>query len=332
MTLLQLTYIVAVDTFRHFVRAAEHCQVTQPTLSMQIRKLERELGIEIFDRSKQPVEPTDLGRRVIEQARVVLRETERVRELVAEADGKIVGELRIGILPTLAPYLLPLVVSNLARCHPGLVLEVEELRTDQIVEGIRTDRLDAGLVATEIGKPGIVEQPLFDEPFVGYVSERHRLWGEPWFEAEDLRLEDLWLLNEGHCFRDQVLQLCRERDRPSNRSRPLRFESGNLETLKRLVDSSGGLTLLPYLAVVHLTEAERTRVRPFAPPQPTRRIRLIRGNTYLKRRLIEALVAELLRAIPAELVIPARIGAGVGPGSDRNTISGVLARLPDRGP
>lgn len=309
MTLLQLSYVVAVDTHRHFVRAAEHCGITQPTLSMQIRKLERELGVEIFDRSKQPVEPTDVGREIIAQARVVLREAERIRELIGGLGGEVAGELRVGIIPTLSPYLVPLFVGGLAERYPGLLLRVEELLTEQVVEGIRTDRLDVGLVASETAVAGVLERPLFEEPFVAYVSERHRLYAASEIAVEELGLTDVWLLTEGHCFRDQVLQLCREVDGAAPPGRTLHFESGNLATLKRLVESSGGMTLLPYLAVLHLTEAERARVRPFASPQPTRRIRLIRGKTYLKRALIEAFTVELLRAIPEELT------AGIGAGS-----------------
>lgn len=302
MTLAQLSYIVAVDTHRHFVQAAEHCGVSQPTLSMQIRKLERELGVEIFDRGKQPVEPTDLGARILDQARVILREAARLRELIVEAGGEVAGELRVGILPTLAPYLLPLFASAMAERYPDLSVTVEELRTEQIVEGLRTDRLDAGLVASVVGERGLVERPLFEEPFVAYVSERHPFFEQADLRTADLRLGDLWLLNEGHCFRDQVLQLCGEIHRSERRVRPFHFESGNLGTLKRLVDSSGGLTLLPALAVHTLTEEERRRIRPFVAPAPSRRIRLVRAQTYLKRHLIEAFVAELLRALPGEHV------------------------------
>lgn len=298
MTLAQLRYVVAVDTHRHFVRAAEQCGVTQPTLSMQILKLEEELGVRLFDRSKQPVEPTDVGHLVIEQARVVLREAARVREVVDGAGGEVSGELRVGVIPTLAPYVLPRFLSRFSGRYPGASLVVEELRTEQIVESLQSDRLDAGLVATAIELRGIREHPLFEEPFVAYISERHPLFGEARLRVEDLILDDLWLLHEGHCFRDQVLQLCHEVDRSGRNPRPLHFESGNLETLKRMVDSSGGLTLLPYLAAVDLRGEERDRVRPFGSPPPSRCVRLVHGKTYLKRGLIEAFVGELLAAVP----------------------------------
>jgi LysR family hydrogen peroxide-inducible transcriptional activator len=303
VTLAQLTYLVAVDTHRHFVRAAEACGVTQPTLSMQLLKLERELGVRIFDRSKQPVEPTDLGRQLVDQARRILQEAARMRELVAESRGEVAGELRLGVIPTLAPYLLPRFVTSFISRHPAASLVVEELRTEELVEQLRAGLLDAGLVASSVEERGLIEDPLFEEPFVAYVSERHPLFDAPRIRAEELSLSDLWLLHEGHCFRDQVVRLCSEVIPRGGGiggggagGRPLHFESGNLETLKRLVESSGGITLLPYLAVADLGERERARVRPFVPPAPSRWVRLVRGKAYLKRALVEALTAELLQA------------------------------------
>jgi LysR family hydrogen peroxide-inducible transcriptional activator len=298
MTLAQLTYIVAVATHRHFVRAAAECGVTQPTLSMQISKLERELGVQIFDRSKQPVEPTDLGRQLVDQARLILREADRLYELIDEARGEVSGELRIGVIPTLAPYILPRFVTAFISRYPAASLVVEEVQTERLVDLLRSGQLDAGLVASAIELRGIEERPLFEEPFVAYISERHPLFERSELRVEDLRLDDLWLLNEGHCFRDQVIQLCREVGRPGASGRPLHFESGNLETLKRLVESSGGVTLLPHLAVVDLRGEEGGRVRTFADPPPSRWVRLIRGKTYLKQALIEAFVGEMLDSIP----------------------------------
>lgn len=297
MTLAQLSYLVAVDTHRHFVKAAEHCHVTQPTLSMQLQKLERQLRVEIFDRSKQPVEPTDLGKLIIIQARVVLREAGRIKEIINESSGEIAGELRIGIIPTLAPYLLPRFVTALTKNQPGLSLTVEELRTEAIIEGIQTDRLDAGVVASSIDRPGVTETMLFEEPFVGYVADSHRLYAQDDVHVSDLRLEDLWLLNEGHCFRDQVVELCQERQ-PVGGAKPLHFESGNLETLIRMVDSGGGMTLLPKLATDGLTAEEGARVRVFTGPVPTRRVRLITARAYLKRSLLDAFLQEMMDALP----------------------------------
>lgn len=303
MTLTQLSYIVAVATHRQFQLAAAACGVTQPTLSMQVMKLEAELGVHLFDRSKQPVEPTDLGRLVIEQARVVLREAARLGELVSEAGGEVSGELRIGVIPTLSPYLLPRFLGDLSRRYPALSLVVEEALTDQILELLRADRLDVGILATPVEDRGLLERPLFEEPFVGYISEDHPLFKDSELGVEALEADDLWLLLEGHCFRDQVLRLCRETTRLGGSSRPFRFESGSLETLKRLVESSGGITLLPALAALELSSADRVRVRPFTSPPPTRQVRLVQGKGYLKRGLTEVFVDSLLTALPAECAL-----------------------------
>lgn len=301
MNLAQLRYVVAVDDHRHFSRAAEACRVTQPTLSTQLAKLEAELGVEIFDRSKRPVEPTDLGSLLVAQARTVLRETSRIPDLIREAEGETSGHLRVGVLPTLAPYLLPRFVSELRDAHPRLRLTVRELLTDEIVDDLGGDRLDAGIVATPVDAPGIVDRRLFDEPFVGYVAPGHRLSGKERIRQEDLVLEDLWILDEGHCFRDQVLELCRDVRSPDGEDRPLVFESGSLETLRRLVDQGGGMTLLPRLAADDLEGDAAARIRPFAGPSPARTIRLVHRKTYLKRGLIHAFVRGLVRALPRGL-------------------------------
>lgn len=297
MTLAQLEYVVAIDSYRHFAKAAEHCHVAQPTLSMQVQKLERQLGVEIFDRTKQPVEPTDLGRQVVEQARIILQEAARMGEIIGQANGKVEGELRIGIIPTLSPYLLPRFVCRLVEAYPNLTLTFEELRTEEILDRIQNDRLDAGLVASHVDRPGLVEHALFEEPFVGYVSEREPFYGHANLGVDELRLDELWLLNEGHCFRDQVLQLCKEAQRATRGVRPVHFETGNLETLKRLVETSGGMTLLPALAAVELSAEEDRRVRPFRNPPPTRTVRAVRGRSYLKRAAISALRQEICRSL-----------------------------------
>lgn len=296
MNLNQLSCLLALERHRHFGRAAQACGVTQPALSMQLRKLEEELGAPLFERSRAPVEPTDLGREVVEQARRVLDEAERLREIVREHGREVAGELRLGVIPTLGPYLLPALLSRVLQRHRGLSVRVEELQTEQIFARLREAELDAALVASAPWGAGLVETTLFREPFVGYVAEGHRLHSEERLRVEDLRLEDLWLLSEGHCLRDQVVKLCAKRTgEPPSGMGALHFESGNLATLKRLVEHSGGMTLLPQLAVAGLSEEERRRVRPFAEPAPAREIRLVRRQSYLKRRLIEVLTQELQR-------------------------------------
>ena len=307
MTLTQLRYVVAVDTHRHFGRAARHCFITQPTLSAQIHKLEAELGLQLFDRSRKPVLPTDVGARVIAQARVVLRESERVGELVAEARGEVAGELRLGVIPTLAPYLLPLVTEPFAARYPQVTVVVRELLTDSILDHLATDRLDAGLIATAEERPGVVVRALFTEPFVAYVGVDHPLAAADTADPHALSLDDMWLLGEGHCFREQVRDLCAQATGTGS-ARPIRFESGNLETLRMMVDRAGGVTLLPYLGTLPMSDTARRHVRPFVKPMPKRDVRVVYGRAYLKRALIEAYVEvvtetvePLLEAIRSDL-------------------------------
>lgn len=311
LTLTQLAYAVAVDTHRHFERAARACNVSQPTLSMQLQKLEAALGEALFDRSRSPVVPTDIGRVLIAQARVVLQEAERLGDLRDAASGKFEGELRVGIIPTLAPYLFPAVLEALAEHHPGIELVVEEGVTETVLDALRRDTLDVGIVATTTAAPGIVSRSLFHEPFVAYVGAAHRLAGRARISVNDLSPDDVWLLADGHCFRTQVLSLCRQRGRsrssaPRDGSRVLsslaRFESGNLETLKRLVERGAGMTLLPALAAAELrSEEQRHLLVPFSNPVPGRTIRLVRRRHHVRAHLVNALVRIVLRVAATAL-------------------------------
>jgi LysR family hydrogen peroxide-inducible transcriptional activator len=283
---------------------------------MQLGKLERALGATLFDRMRAPVVPTELGALVAAQARVVLREAARVAELGRAADGAVAGELRLGVIPTLAPYLLPRVLDELARRHPLLALVVEERLTDDVLDGLRHDALDVALLASPAGPaPELEERALFHEPFVGYVGAGHRLAGRDTLDAADLSLDDLWLLAEGHCLRSDVVRLCGQREargaRGASAARPggARFESGNLETLKRLVERGRGMTLLPALAAAELpTAAQRRLVRPFDEPAPSRTIRLVRRRALRRPQLAEALAAAVLDVLPSscERVAPTR--------------------------
>ncbi len=317
VTLTQLAYAVAVDTHRHFERAAAACNVTQPTLSMQIQKLEAALGTTLFDRSRVPVIPTDAGVAVIAQARVVLNEAARLADLGRASSGTIAGELRLAVIPTLAPYLLPRVLETIARRHPSLELVVEERVTESVLEGLRDDTLDAGLVATGVDAPDIMQRHLFREPFVGYVSGKHRLAGRSRLSVSDLSLDDLWLLSEGHCMRTQVVSLCQQRQQNGARGsapettcmRAARFESGNLETLKRLVERGNGMTLLPALAAADLaTAAQRRLLIPFGRPVPVRQVGIARRRTHFRQHLVSA-VETLIVEVAATILAP-RKGRG----------------------
>ena len=297
MTLFQLQYIVALDKYRHFRRAAEACHVTQPSLSTQVQKLEEELGVILFDRNARPVAPTELGRQIVAHARLVLGEVARLEAVVQEATGEMAGELRVGILSTIAPYLLPIVIAAFSRRYPHVTLVFEELAGDQIVEHIKRDLLDAGLLAAPVASNDLVEVPLFVEPLVGYVARGHRLFEQPTLRPADLHPDEVWLMNEGHCFRDQVLTLF-EGDASAGRlRRGIKFESGNLETLQRLVDRGHGMTLLPWLAVTGEGSHAPESVRPFEEPAPARTVRMVYSKILLKKHLVRGLTQEILRAV-----------------------------------
>lgn len=300
MTLAQLSYLVALDTHRHFRKAAAHCRVAQPSLSAQIRKLEEELGVVLFDRDKKPLAPTPIGEQVIAQARIVLAETEDIRNLVQSATGELAGTLRVGILPTLAPYLLPLILARFPARYPHITLAFEEVRRESMMELIRRDALDAGLLATPIASRGLIEQILFEEPLLGYVSEGHRLAAQPTLALADLSLDEMWLLSEGSSLREQVVGLYSAHvsaTHASPASKAAQFESASLETLKRLVEQGEDMTVVPWLAVQGRVSHQPALVKPFVAPAPVRTVRMAYPRALLKKHLVSALTSEIVDAV-----------------------------------
>lgn len=299
VTITQLTYALAVDRTRHFGRAAEDCAVTQPTLSMQIKKLEETLGVVLFDRSRKPVEPTDIGREIIRQASDVIREVSRFEDIIHAARGEVRGEFRLGIIPTLSPYLLPLFIDRFERAYPAVTLHVEERQTDVLLGRIADGQADAALLATPTEERGVIEHTLFFEPFQVYAAAGHPLLRRKTVQEGDLPPDDIWLLDEGHCLRNQTLRLCDIGSRSSNRS--VRFEAGSLETLIRMVSRGSGYTLVPYLAVESLPAEARSNCRPFRGSQPGREISLVFTRAHLKRGIIEALETTIAESLPGSL-------------------------------
>ena len=295
MTLTQLEYVVAVDTWRHFARAAEACFVTQPTLSMQIRKLEEELGVIIFDRTKQPVIPTAIGADIIAQARRTLREAELIRQQVADQQDTLSGELRVGIIPTLAPYLVPPLFRNMKEKYPRLTLVVRELITEEVIQELKQSRLDCGIVVTPLRDSSIREDVLFYEELFVYVSKKNALSDKKYVLASDIDPRELWLLEEGHCFRSQMLNLCELR---KSSDPHFRYETGNIESLRRMVDKSDGITILPELAVMEFSKAQLKRVKRLAAPSPVREVSLVTHRNHIKTRLIRSLRDEIRGIIP----------------------------------
>jgi LysR family transcriptional regulator, hydrogen peroxide-inducible genes activator len=300
MTLQQLEYVVAVDNHRHFAKAAQACFVTQPTLSMMLQKLEEELGILIFDRSKQPVVPTETGRSIIEQARKVLSETAEIREIVENQRQTLTGELRLGIIPTLAPYLLPLFLKNFSEKYPDVRLIVSEITTENIIQKLKKDTLDMGIMATPSGDGDLFESPLFQERFVVYASKDEKILDKRYLLANDIDVNRLVLLEEGHCMRTQVVNLCELRQM-KNQIANVFYESGSIETLKNLIEMHAGVTILPELAMRNLSKNQFKNIRFFQDPAPVREISLVTYRAFVKKRLAEALRNEILAALPTEL-------------------------------
>lgn len=303
MTLSQLEYIVALDTYGNFSEAAARCFVTQPTLSMQIQKLEDELGVLIFDRSKHPVTTTEIGEKIIRQARVILKQKDELRNVVETETGEFGGRLRIGVIPTVSPYLLPMVLKSFTEKYPGVELVINELLTNEIVGALNKDKVDIGILALPLNHPGIVEEILYHEPFIAYIPKTHKLYKKDSITVDDIDVEELLLLEEGHCFRDQALKICKSSERElCNKSSKVLFESGNLDTLKKLVENNFGITLLPYLAIQYITDPNQQKlIKRFPNPAPKREIGLVYNKTVSKLHLVKTIKAEILSVIPEGL-------------------------------
>jgi LysR family hydrogen peroxide-inducible transcriptional activator len=300
MTLVQLEYIVAVDTYRHFALAAENCFVTQPTLSMQIQKLEEDLAVKIFDRSKQPVMPTDAGIEVIAQARILLHEANQLKELVKTRKGEIEGHLRLGVIPTLAPYLLPLFLNRFLEKYPKVRISVTEQTTDTIIEKLKNNQLDAGLLVTPLADGGITEYPLFYEEFMVYVSRKCAEFDKKYIMPDDIDVKHLWLLKEGHCMRSQIMNLC-QLQRQLKEEMHLDYETGSIETLMKMAELNNGVTIIPELALLDLSESKLTMIREFKAPAPVREVSLVTHRNFIKKRLIDVLKEEIVSVIPEKM-------------------------------
>ncbi len=303
MTLTQLGYIVAVDKYKNFGVAAQHCQVTQPTLSMQLQKLEDEIGLLLFDRSEQPVKTTKVGEILVQQAKVLLREAHKFDELVAEQKNESQGEIRIGVIPTLAPYLMPLFLKDFMKKAPALKVIVEELQTSQIIQKLSDMELDLGLLVTPIEHEGLKSEPLFYEPFLAYVSDKSPLTKLTKVEQKELSSNDLWLLTDGHCFREQSLLICRNRKKSLDQNKSLLFESGSLETLKKMIDQESGFTLLPYLATLDIKNSKK--LKEFVSPVPSREVSLIYNQFYRKDKIKANLIESIQSHLPPEVMVSA---------------------------
>jgi LysR family hydrogen peroxide-inducible transcriptional activator len=287
MTITQLKYLLAVAEYKNFTAASKHCFVTQPTLSMQIQKLEEELGVTIFNRKKKPVELTTIGQKIVDQAKLIVDESNRISDIVDQQKGYIGGEFKLGIIPTILPTLLPLFLRSFLKKYSKVHIIVEELTTEEIITKLTDGHLDAAIAATPLENPNIIEKVLYYEPFVGFVPENHRLYKHETISEDDLDIDDILLLEDGHCFKDNIINLCNS-NKNYNESK-FELECGSIETLIKLSREGLGMTLLPYLHTLDLTENNKKHLKQFSGTVPAREVSMIYHKSQLKVQLLNAL-------------------------------------------
>ncbi len=301
MTITQLEYVVAVATYKSFVAAADKTFVTQPTLSMQIQKLEDELDIILFDRSKHPIAVTDVGEAIVEQAKKILAEHARVSEMIDQLHNSLNGTFRLAVIPTLAPYVLPDLLESYAKQYPDVKIIVTEMETDKIVKALHNGEIEVGLLSTPLEEKNIVETPLFEEPFVGYFSKNEKALKKRMISPSDIELDRVWLLSEGNCMRNQVINLCNDQVEKIQASRNYRYNSGHVATLCRMVDKNNGLTVLPELATLDFNEEQAERIRYFKDEEPVREISLVTSKHFVRKAFLQSLETEILKLVPEKM-------------------------------
>ncbi|HEY4785313.1 MAG TPA: hydrogen peroxide-inducible genes activator [Bacteroidales bacterium] len=300
MTVQQLEYIVAVNKYRHFVTASEQCGVTQPTLSLMIQKLESELNVSIFDRSKYPIEPTTMGLRLIHQAEITLREMRKMKEMVISETESLSGPLKLGVIPTLAPYLVPEFIHEFKANYPQIQLSISEMRTATLIEALQKDSVDMFIAATPLEQPDFYEIPLYYEKFVAYFAPDNPYRDTP-LSAQNMPRENLWILQEGHCFRSQLFNFCQNSVEFNHA-----YEAGSIETLIRIVDKNGGYSVIPELHLSFLTEEQKANIRNIDYPPAVREISIVIRKDFIKERLINA-VANTIKSVMPENMLDERL-------------------------
>ena len=301
MTLQQLEYILALEKTRHFVRAADMCGVTQPTLSAMIQKLEDELDCKIFDRSRQPIETTEIGKQIIDQAQVILYQANQLKESVLSEKNTLSGSLHLAIIPTIAPYLLPQFIASFKSLYPDIALKVSEMHTATIIEKLRVAEIDMAILATPLDDPKIFEVPLYYEHFVAYIAPTEPISSRTELSATDMPLDKLWVLEEGHCMRNQVFNFCN--DKPIQ---PLTYEAGSIDTLVKIVDLNGGYTVVPELHVDLLTDNQKLNLREIVKPEATREVSIVIRHDFVREAALNA-VAECVKQIIPSHMLDARL-------------------------
>jgi LysR family hydrogen peroxide-inducible transcriptional activator len=301
MTIIQLEYAIALATYKSFVSAAEKSFVTQPTLSLQIQKLEEELGVKIFDRTKHPIDVTAMGKVIVDQIRKTLEEFERINELIQQQQNVLSGSFKLAVIPTVAPNILPLLLDAYSKNFPDIRLDVSEMETHRIITALRNNEVDAGLLSTPLEQKDIKEYPMFYEPFVAYYKAGDKVLEKRRILPSDIDLERIWLLNEGHCMRNQIIDLCSDQVERLQTKRAYRYESSNVETLRRMVEKNGGLTIFPELAIADFDEDRMENIRYFVDPEPVREISLVTNDHFVHFTILQSLMDEILQLVPEKM-------------------------------
>jgi LysR family transcriptional regulator, hydrogen peroxide-inducible genes activator len=302
ITLTQLQYLTAVDTYRNFVKAAESCHVTQPTLSMQINKLEEALGVKLIDRSRLPVAPTQIGTEIIEQARIVLNEAHKVKQIIMDMKGEVKGVIKVGIIPTLAPYIAPLFATHLVKKYPEVNISIVEGIGSELVEMLKSEQIDCAMMSPPLDvQDDLHSSLLFYESFIAYTHPNSSYYLNKKLKIEDINPIDLWLLSENHCLRQQVVHFCR--DITSNSNVRIEFESSSLDALIRMVDRNRGITILPELSARDFSDKRKEKVREFIGKIPSREVRLYTHRAYSKKLLTDALSKAVIEVLPESMRI-----------------------------
>jgi LysR family hydrogen peroxide-inducible transcriptional activator len=299
MTITQIQYLVAVYRQKSFSAAAKICGVTQPTLSMQIQKLEEELGILIFDRSKKPMLTTEIGEIIVSQGLELLAVSKKITDAVLDFKGELAGELRVAIIPTIAPYLTPFFLPEIVK-DPKISIKIEERKTEDIVKSLERDEIDVGILALSGQFSGIIETPIYSEKMLVYCSPGHSLLNKTTLEPEDLEGKDIWMLNQGHCWRNQALKACETLNLTFDKN--LSYESGSLDTLIRMVELHKGYTLIPEMCTHYFNEDQMENVRYFNQSQPGRTVGIAVKHTFLKQKLIQHLKDSIIKSVPKRLI------------------------------
>ena len=297
MTLTQIEYILAVEGSGSFVSAAEKCFVTQPTLSMQIQKLEEELGVKIFDRSHHPIIATEMGKKILDQAKKVHYERNVIDEIIFSQKNELYGNLNVGVIPTVAPSILPDTLKSLVKKYPKLDITVTEMTTASIIKSLKEGEIGFGILSTPLFVKTLKETVLYYEPYVVYASAKHKLLSKKIINPEDLDVNEIWSLGDEHCMRFQVINLC-GKQKFVGAQNPFIYNSGSILSLINMVDVNGGYTILPELALNIFPESMLEQVRYFSDPSPVREISLVTNKYFTKNKLSIAFMDSLLSSIP----------------------------------